>query len=62
MSGRVTLRQAEKEFGVCRHTLRAWLAEAGLGMPSVKRGSKMLILREDVARAIGLHCPRWEGA
>jgi len=55
----ISLRGAEIEFGVERHTLREWLSrDLGLELPKVVRGSKFLILREDVLRCIALHCPR----
>ncbi|HXU18945.1 MAG TPA: hypothetical protein VN788_00020 [Verrucomicrobiae bacterium] len=58
----VTLRGAEDEYGVERHTLREWLErDLGLVFPEVVRGSKFLISRGDVMRCIELHQPRAVG-
>ena len=46
---RVSLRQAERLTGICRHTLRLWLEhDLGLTFPRVSRGSKFLILERDL--------------
>jgi len=45
----VSLRQAERLTGICRHTLRLWLEhDLGLTFPRISRGSKFLILERDL--------------
>jgi len=47
----LSLRQAAKQLGVDRHTLRKWLVEdLGRQFPAVRRGSKYLVRDEDLLR------------
>lgn len=51
----LSLRKAAREAGIDRHTLRSWLAEVGITLPAVKRGSKILILEAELLAAIERH-------
>jgi len=54
---RFSLREAERRTGIRRVTLRAWLEDAGLCVPTVARGSKVLVSLAEIRAAVALHAP-----
>jgi predicted site-specific integrase-resolvase len=53
-----SLSRAAETIGVERHTLKRWLLELGLVLPSVRRGSHQMIRESDLERLIEKKGPR----
>jgi hypothetical protein len=51
----MSLREADRLTGISRHTLRRWLEQSGLALPSIDRGSKFMVSVRDLEAAIAAH-------
>jgi excisionase family DNA binding protein len=54
----MSLREAGRQTGISRQTLRRWLEDAGFLMPAIKRGSKILVSDSDLRVVLAIHTPR----
>lgn len=49
---RYSLSEAARLVGVDRGTLRIWLEAEGLHVPTMRRGSKLMLTEADIERAL----------
>jgi hypothetical protein len=52
---RYSLTQAARAVGIDRHTLKRWLAECAIVLPTLARGSKVMLKPSQIELAIRKH-------